>query len=267
MISEFKKERCTANVHVSSKYHCWIRHWWNSNSVNAKCFMIKIGFWRATPNAAEELPWPTESYDVRWDDRERLLVARYLDCGQEHAAYKGWSTCRICGKGNGSRDLTDGMYLWPEGFSHYVRDHKVKPPQDFIDRVKQNSVPELFGNKPDEVDVELPKDEGIDKLAQKVIAAGEFYKEDYKLEKIDILGLDSLDDKPVIAPLAKFLAKHEATIMRYIECSCNKAIICSPSGKTRYVHHGNLRIRYFGTENDGKRIIEQMKVEDAELGR
>lgn len=45
------------------------------------------------------------------------------------------------------------------------------------------------------------------------------------------------------------------------------AIICSPSGKTRYVHHGNLRIRYFGTEDDGKRILEQMKVEDAKLGR
>lgn len=106
--------------------------------------MIEIGFWRTTPNSTEDLPWPTEGYDPRWDTKEQLRVAAYLDSGQEHAAYKGTSMCRICGQSNGSRDLTDGTYLWPEGFSHYVRDHKVKPSQEFIDHALKNFKPEML---------------------------------------------------------------------------------------------------------------------------
>ncbi len=102
--------------------------------------MIRIGFWAQLPpnhpaSTGEGLPWPSEFYDPGWDETERLKVATYLDSGKEHEAYLGWSSCRLCGISNGSRELTDGKYLWPSGYSHYVRDHKIRPPQSFIDHV------------------------------------------------------------------------------------------------------------------------------------
>ena len=33
---------------------------------------------------------------------------------------------------NGSREFTDGTWLWPEGFSHYVENHQVRPPAEFV---------------------------------------------------------------------------------------------------------------------------------------
>ena len=35
----------------------------------------------------------------------------------------------------GGTDLSDGHYVWPFGFAHYVEAHGVKPPQEFIDHV------------------------------------------------------------------------------------------------------------------------------------
>jgi len=49
----------------------------------------------------------------------------------------GFSTCRICGKSNGSRELVDSSYLWPEGLAHYVRVHSVRLPSEFIDHVRE----------------------------------------------------------------------------------------------------------------------------------
>ena len=31
--------------------------------------------------------------------------------------------------------LVDGEYIWPEGFSHYVSAHNVKPDDEFIEHV------------------------------------------------------------------------------------------------------------------------------------
>jgi len=47
-------------------------------------------------------------------------------------AYMGYSTCRICGKDNGTADFSDGFYVWPEGFAHYLSEHKVRPPATFV---------------------------------------------------------------------------------------------------------------------------------------
>lgn len=62
-------------------------------------------------------------------------VAEYLDRGRVHEQYRGISWCRVCGDHSahmGSADLTDGVWLWPEGLSHYVRHHSVVLPESFI---------------------------------------------------------------------------------------------------------------------------------------
>ena len=47
--------------------------------------------------------------------------------------FRGWSTCRICGKhDNGDRECTDGTYLSRSGLAHYVSDHNVRLPEEFV---------------------------------------------------------------------------------------------------------------------------------------
>jgi hypothetical protein len=38
----------------------------------------------------------------------------------------------MCDKQNGSGEFTDGTYAWPEGLAHYVYDHKVRLPEEFV---------------------------------------------------------------------------------------------------------------------------------------
>lgn len=100
----------------------------------------KIGFWLykqpSDINHTEQedgitLSWPVE--DPNWDQEEKKIVLDKLQSGRQGKAYKGSSVCRLCGIRNGSSEMYDSRFLWPNGFIHYVEDHNVKPPQDFID--------------------------------------------------------------------------------------------------------------------------------------
>lgn len=59
----------------------------------------------------------------------------YLGRGFVVRACTGLSPCRMCGKGNGSLELSDGTYVGPEGLKHYVQDHHVRPPEPFTSHV------------------------------------------------------------------------------------------------------------------------------------
>jgi len=125
--------------------------------------LIGVGFWQKQRNPRESsgsfaedflqlmltmleqrLPDPVDLVDLSWDPRERELVAQYLDRGKTFESYAGYSQCRMCSKwNNGSKDLTDGVYIWPEGFSHYLREHGVRPPATFehhvLERLRRRS--------------------------------------------------------------------------------------------------------------------------------
>jgi hypothetical protein len=90
-----------------------------------------IGYWIESLNDNSFLP-PQEF--VHDDDSSlRDIVANYLDSGIMVAMYRGLSWCRFCrDRQNGCRELSDGYWIWPEGLSHYVRDHNVKLPHEFI---------------------------------------------------------------------------------------------------------------------------------------
>jgi hypothetical protein len=98
-----------------------------------------IGYWRsADPRRADETakwPDPVKFVDEDWDPRERSLVATYLSSGMIPWAGAGFSPCRLCDKPNGSCEYTDGVYVWPEGLSHYVQDHAVRLPREVIDHI------------------------------------------------------------------------------------------------------------------------------------
>ncbi|MFJ8429830.1 hypothetical protein ACIQ9P_00870 [Kitasatospora sp. NPDC094019] len=95
----------------------------------------QLGFWRTPSNRT--LPNPSDLIDPDWEESERHWVADYLVHGQVAASWMGVSTCRLCSQSNGSRDLTDGYYLWPEGLAHYVLDHSVRLPAEFGVHIQQ----------------------------------------------------------------------------------------------------------------------------------
>ena len=93
----------------------------------------QIGYWRQKKDSNEFLPWPEESGRLPRESKQR--VAEYLMKGKEHAAWMGFSTCRICGKLNGTTCLTDGEFVYPEGYAHYILDHNVTPDLDLLSKV------------------------------------------------------------------------------------------------------------------------------------
>jgi hypothetical protein len=122
----------------------------------------KIGFWRDTPEKFNrkcielarqgqdsvaayihdqaQLPDARAAVDPRWSSAERGAVIAYLKRGRVSASYRGWANCRLCNLAVGSKDLTDGAYVWPEGFPHYVERHGVRPPQEFVNHVLRRTV-------------------------------------------------------------------------------------------------------------------------------
>lgn len=91
------------------------------------------GFWYS-----EYEPWfpvPEE----RMDDMPRkslfldLMVEAEEECRSqwETIYYRGFSTCRICGRHNGSMEYHFKRWHWPSGYRHYIEEHNVRPSLGF----------------------------------------------------------------------------------------------------------------------------------------
>ena len=76
-------------------------------------------------NAEFALPMPIEG---SLTDAQAVALASWLSKGQRSANYMGMSSCRICGRLNGSADMVRDGYVYPEGLLHYVLDHRVAVP-------------------------------------------------------------------------------------------------------------------------------------------
>lgn len=102
----------------------------------------RIGFWSKSDS-------PDKHIDLSWDVNERSLVIDYLKNAKVKDHYLGNANCRLnCkkqiktvsgmyddGLAIGCADMTDGEYIFPEGYVHYVEVHGVKPPVDFINHI------------------------------------------------------------------------------------------------------------------------------------
>ncbi|GAA4622164.1 hypothetical protein [Cellulomonas oligotrophica] len=95
-----------------------------------------IGYWSGGHGARD---WPDvrDFVDDEMDEEERVHVGLYLRNGLVARAFMGYSPCRLCDRrANGNLELTDGVYVWPEGLPHYVMDHSVRLPRDFVAHVE-----------------------------------------------------------------------------------------------------------------------------------
>ena len=94
--------------------------------------MRLIGYWIRSVDDTEYVP-PQELVG-RLPDDVRIRVADYLEGGgEEYERYRGLSWCRFyCDREMGSGELSDGVWVWPEDLGHYVRNHGVVLPEEFI---------------------------------------------------------------------------------------------------------------------------------------
>ena len=90
-----------------------------------------FGFWRVRDDAPDDSrPWPVPSPHAL-PASARSIVRRYLTA---HACIESFelapAACRLaCGAHRiGHATLTDGVFVWPEGFVHYFDEHGVHPP-------------------------------------------------------------------------------------------------------------------------------------------
>ena len=118
--------------------------------------LIGIGYWISCYEL--DLPDPKYFVDENWNLDERNLVIQHLrDNSVPLLSWMGFSWCRFrCGETNmGSSDLTDGQYIYPEKFVHYISEHFVKPPELFINHIYNYKKPIQRINKKAKYEIEL----------------------------------------------------------------------------------------------------------------
>jgi hypothetical protein len=109
--------------------------------------LLRVGYWRQVGHPKlrgendEALPDPRFQVNYAWNTNLKAKVVSYLRQGWIRAHYRGYSYCRFyCGISNtqmGTCDLSDGVWVWPEGLPHYVEEHSVRLPLDFLVHLKQ----------------------------------------------------------------------------------------------------------------------------------
>jgi hypothetical protein len=97
--------------------------------------LVLVGYWREGRGSRWPDPW--KFIDDAWDPAERDSVADYLSHGFVPWVAMGESQCRICRRRNGSAELSDGVYVWPEGLGHYVKDHSVRLPLQILEHIRE----------------------------------------------------------------------------------------------------------------------------------
>jgi hypothetical protein len=114
-----------------------------------------VGYWWSHPKYRfpknDRFPDPTLLVCPSWCAGERERIAAYLRAGRTYARWRGMSYCRFeCGLSDadmGSRCLTDGEWVWPEGLPHYIEWHRVRLPDELVASMRRN-------------DWKLPQDSG-----------------------------------------------------------------------------------------------------------
>lgn len=94
-----------------------------------------VGYW--TSRHGDGLPDPRELMSVKWERDRRSLIAAYLGSASVLDTLDAKQICVICGADGGRRERTDGVWRWPETLAHYVAQHGVKLPEEFISHMER----------------------------------------------------------------------------------------------------------------------------------
>lgn len=105
-----------------------------------------IGYWHPIHpsdinTTTIQFPDPRKLVDVSWCPDSRDQIINYLKnaivyCTEMDYAYNRFTNLRD--EDMGCRELTDGIWMWPEGLYVYVEKYKIKLPEEFVSHMKAN---------------------------------------------------------------------------------------------------------------------------------
>ncbi|NQU20851.1 MAG: hypothetical protein HQ567_06175 [Candidatus Nealsonbacteria bacterium] len=100
-----------------------------------------IGYWREVGSNTSWLH-PRDLIDESWERDNKAKIVRYLKSGIRINEDLGFSHCRFSDgppdEMMGDAELTDGVWLWPEGLAVYVERYHVKLPAEFVAHMRAN---------------------------------------------------------------------------------------------------------------------------------
>ncbi len=124
----------------------------SNSSLNSEIkFSFIEGYWASDQDPDKDYykgiyPWPIPcSFPQKDVFLEKLSkvekMLKNLQMNEENEKYvlseRGLSLCRLCNNRNGSKefiiDYSKGKVHWPEGYSHYVEVHEVRPSDMFLE--------------------------------------------------------------------------------------------------------------------------------------
>lgn len=95
---------------------------------------IKLeGYWYS--KYEPEFPMPKENTLSEENKKDVINKLEEIEKIAEEQRYRGWSSCRICDKSNGSVEFTYNGFRWPSGFMHYIKEHNVSPSKQFLKNI------------------------------------------------------------------------------------------------------------------------------------
>jgi hypothetical protein len=113
-----------------------------------------VGYWGSgVGQGLAALSRPEALVRPGWQLQDRERIVAYLAAGIVCAGWCGLAVCRFaeCVRLLGSCDLTDGMWIWPQGLEHYLIVHEVCLPEAFVETMRGNHWQIPAGVKGDEV--------------------------------------------------------------------------------------------------------------------
>jgi hypothetical protein len=133
-----------------------------------------IGYWVGT-QGHEIYPHPRDFVRKDWDPELKAKVVGYLKGGAFKRGFWGHATCRFDPTRDpvemGSKELTDGVYLWPEGLAVYVNEYDVGLPGEFMSHMERHNyqLPPDLGEGKAVIDLSFWKEwtrKSLDRLAK-----------------------------------------------------------------------------------------------------
>ena len=81
---------------------------------------------REALKAALDPSWKTDNPE------EYEAVLKYINKPDRWQGHNGFAKCKVCGRKNGNRDHFRDGFMYPQGYTHYLTDHGIKPPPEMI---------------------------------------------------------------------------------------------------------------------------------------
>jgi len=99
--------------------------------------LIGLGEWRNL--LRPEYPDVACFVDAAWPEAERRAVVQYLRQGRPLHCWMGMENCLLgCEQYLPITGCTDGTYYWSESITHYLTQHAVRLPTEFIAHIQQH---------------------------------------------------------------------------------------------------------------------------------